>query len=498
MSSQSETIPSVKPIYLLEKNAPENLSVADICAAAEAVAGSGSIFGCTLIYGVWRIKPLQMVARAKLLANGIVIDKKRISLEAINPNYNKNGGETVGTRLTVSNLPFSYSNDAIMRNLTQLGVKSRSSIKMEKARGRDNKLTDWANGRRVLWISLPEKPLPKSVRMGDFWAHLYYREMKNTNNKCFNCLQEGHRAANCTSEVVCRSCKQSGHRSGDPQCTDGFNHLSTEDMESIWGGAPNQYHENLSFVNTSSLAPSEGRAIEEKEDQIIIDKETSNTDKNVDEPSICDENISELVIETHQNGDSDITSSELKGVHTDTSLTTHLASNLENTREEGEWESDESANYLSEEESNEAAVKGNNLEKNSDKIDVLGKGGKIKVKRSEIKSTEQNVVRLERNKSKQAVLDKKKKTNSKSQSINAKIKGTKGVRKPKERKNVSPISIVLPSGSGRIDNSFVQSAITKFALKFSADEDEAGKKRSSPSTSPDRDALAKDPKNPKL
>ena len=67
----------------------------------------------------------------------------------------------------------------------------------------------------------------------------------------------------------------------------------------------------------------------------------------------------------------------------------------------------------------------------------------------------------------------------------------------KNRKNVTPISIVLASGSGKMDCSFVQSARKKFAQKFSTDEYEAGKKRSSPSTSPDRDAVAKDPKNPK-
>ena len=236
MSSVSDSIPAVKPIYFLEKNAPDNLSVADICEAAEKVAGSGSVFGCTLIYAVWRLKPLQMVARAKLLANGIVIKGKRIALESVNPNYNKNGGETVGTRLTVSNLPFSYSNDAILRNLTQLGVKARSAVKMEKARGRDQKMTDWANGRRVVWIDLPDKPLPKSVRMGDFRANLYYREMKSgTNTKCYNCLQEGHRAVDCPSEVVCHTCKKTGHKRGDALCTLGFNHGMTEEVDSIWG-----------------------------------------------------------------------------------------------------------------------------------------------------------------------------------------------------------------------------------------------------------------------
>ena len=50
---------------------------------------------------------------------------------------------------------------------------------MEKARYADKTLSDWKTGRRVVTIAVPEKILPKSVKMGGFTAYLYYKEMKN-------------------------------------------------------------------------------------------------------------------------------------------------------------------------------------------------------------------------------------------------------------------------------------------------------------------------------
>ena len=223
MGSQSQSLAtnSVSPVYTLAKNVPDDTNVYDLCFAAEKVSGPATIDGATCISGLWRLYPFNEVTRAKLLSSGIQIKGKAIDLEGINP-YIHRGAERSGTRLTISGLPFSYSSDAVARNLSAAGIKLRSSIQMERARAPDRTLSDWKTGRRFVWIDLPSNPIPRSMKMGEFQSSLYHREMKQSATKCYRCLQEGHRARECQNEEVCHTCKQPGHRRGDPMCGLGF------------------------------------------------------------------------------------------------------------------------------------------------------------------------------------------------------------------------------------------------------------------------------------
>ena len=223
MGSQSQSLAtnSVSPVYTLAKNVPDDTNVYDLCFAAEKVSGPATIDGATCISGLWRLYPFNEVTRAKLLSSGIQIKGKAIDLEGINP-YIHRGAERSGTRLTISGLPFSYSSDAVARNLSAAGIKLRSSIQMERARAPDRTLSDWKTGRRFVWIDLPSNPIPRSMKMGEFQSQLYHREMRQSASKCYRCLQEGHRARECQNEEVCHTCKQPGHRRGDPMCGLGF------------------------------------------------------------------------------------------------------------------------------------------------------------------------------------------------------------------------------------------------------------------------------------
>ena len=207
MGSNSISPQNVKPIYIIARNLPKDITITELCFRCEKVSGSGSIDGAYESSGVWRIYPMSEPARAMLLANGIEVRRKAVCLESENP-----FGEKEGTRLSVSNLPFSYSNDAIERNLSSIGVKIlKNSIFMEKARYADRTLSDWKTGRRILTIAIPEKVLPKSVKMGNFTAYLFYKEMKEQSIvTCYNCQKDGHKASECTEEVMCHKCKKNG------------------------------------------------------------------------------------------------------------------------------------------------------------------------------------------------------------------------------------------------------------------------------------------------
>ena len=217
MPFQDITTPAVLPVFVLEKWVPDGSTVYDICLAAEKVTGPASIDGATCIKGLWRVYPLNEVARIKLLTKGVTMGNKLVRFEGMNPFRRGDGAEKSGTRLMISNSPFSYSNEAVARNLSALGLKLRSKITFEKARGPDRMLTDWRTGRRSVWIDLPQTEVNRYCKMGDFSAVLFYKEMK-ASIECRRCFEKGHMARECPNEELCLDCKKPGHRRGHPDC----------------------------------------------------------------------------------------------------------------------------------------------------------------------------------------------------------------------------------------------------------------------------------------
>ena len=222
---------AVLPVFVQAINVPDKTTVVDICEATEAVAGPGTIDGATLINGLWRVLPFTEQSRIKILTEKITLRDKSFKFESINPNSRRNGGlEMDGTKLFVSNLPFSYANAAVEKNLKAAGFRLRSTIQFEKARNSDGFLTDWRTGRRTVQIEVPKiKPVKNNMKMGDFTAYLYYKEMK-AQQKCFRCLKLGHKAAECPNQEVCLACEQPGHRRGDYVCPRSLDQVSEDDQ----------------------------------------------------------------------------------------------------------------------------------------------------------------------------------------------------------------------------------------------------------------------------
>ena len=218
MTQSENVVKTVLPVFVKAEQVPEGSTVFNLCEATEKVSGPATIDGATLISGLWRVYPLSEQARIKILNTPILLQNMKIRFESFNPFIRRYGGQEVeGTRLIISNLPFSYSNKAVENNLRACGYRLRSQIQFEKARGPDRMLSDWKTGRRFVWVDVPSKTMQKNIKMGDFMAYIYYKEMKKT-QECFRCFKIGHKASECENEEVCLTCRKPGHRRGDPVC----------------------------------------------------------------------------------------------------------------------------------------------------------------------------------------------------------------------------------------------------------------------------------------
>ena len=191
----------------------------DMCAAAEAVTGRGTMRGAQRIKGLWRLCPRQSQFRDKLLMEGMVMKGIRIQLVDKNPFLIEGSEEErPATKVIIGNIPLSCDNNEIEIALKKLGVETRSKIRNELARNKEGALTQWETGRRFVFITTPTTPLPPTLRVGIFTGEVYHKEQKKTVAKCRNCLTVGHLAATCTNQVVCITCGSPGHKRGDELC----------------------------------------------------------------------------------------------------------------------------------------------------------------------------------------------------------------------------------------------------------------------------------------
>ena len=87
--------------------------------------------------------------------------------------------EAPTTKVIVGGVPYPFNNEAIEHALTSLpNVTKRSAIFYERARDGDKKLTNFKTGRRFMYIDVPETPLPKRLKIGNFNATIFHYEQK--------------------------------------------------------------------------------------------------------------------------------------------------------------------------------------------------------------------------------------------------------------------------------------------------------------------------------
>ena len=207
-----------KVVFVEAKYCPAKSTTYAICKAAEKNQGV-TCYGAQERAGLWRIQTNTDVGRIKLLAGIFEMNNKRIEIHERNPHLRGDvDDDAPSTKLNIDNLPFSFSNDAIDRKLVDMNIKIRTKIKMECDKDENGHMTEYRTGRRSVWINLPDSPLPRSIRIGNFQATLWHWEMKQRDVKCNKCFEMGHKAFQCMNEEKCLVCKLSGHRKGDIDC----------------------------------------------------------------------------------------------------------------------------------------------------------------------------------------------------------------------------------------------------------------------------------------
>ncbi|GFO13926.1 hypothetical protein PoB_004043100 [Plakobranchus ocellatus] len=88
-------------------------------------AGRDGVIGAQRIGALWRLYPRSPDMHAILLANGLALHKMTITIAAQNPFLIReaDGQDIPRTRLTISDVPVSYSNKAIESALIRKRLK---------------------------------------------------------------------------------------------------------------------------------------------------------------------------------------------------------------------------------------------------------------------------------------------------------------------------------------------------------------------------------------
>ncbi|GFR93024.1 hypothetical protein ElyMa_006215600, partial [Elysia marginata] len=102
------------PVFVLNRDLPDDkrLDNYDMCLAVSKVVGREGVLGAQRIGSLWRIYMRTVQARATLLAKGLGVGGRSVTVFAQNPFVVRgpDGREIPGTKIIVSDVPISLAN----------------------------------------------------------------------------------------------------------------------------------------------------------------------------------------------------------------------------------------------------------------------------------------------------------------------------------------------------------------------------------------------------
>ena len=173
---------------------------------------------------LWRVYLKDNDSRSQLISEGFEI--RNITAQVYDSNPYSTGAASPNDavlKVTVSGLPLSVDDSAVMELLGKYDVKTKSELKYEKIRHPvTHRMTSVLNGNRFLYISplADNKSLPRNVYCAGLKCRIFHRGQNKNRPKlqCFNCWGEGHKSDDCEEEKKCRVCLQPGHAPGSELC----------------------------------------------------------------------------------------------------------------------------------------------------------------------------------------------------------------------------------------------------------------------------------------
>ena len=120
----------VPPVFIPVRELPDGIAEFAICTAAFRSSGADTILGVQRIHQIWRLYAKSNVARVTLLAQGIEINVQAIERFSQHPYQGlaADGSEIPRTRLSLKDVPWSFSNDSMEECLIRNKVKIRSKL----------------------------------------------------------------------------------------------------------------------------------------------------------------------------------------------------------------------------------------------------------------------------------------------------------------------------------------------------------------------------------